>query len=195
MKFSAVVRCIPNTLTMIRFVGVIVATWYLFQKTDAGTYTAFFLYAGIGLSDFLDGYLARRLNAVTAFGKLMDPIADKAYVLTLYASFVFLGTISHWWLWPIFIREISVTVSRLLLVRQGKVVAAEKSGKIKTAVQNVSLLLLAIYYVNVSFWHYKHVGWISVLPVVMYLFLSAAVLLTITSGIDYYTKNKEAIWS
>ncbi|MFC1809804.1 CDP-diacylglycerol--glycerol-3-phosphate 3-phosphatidyltransferase [Candidatus Omnitrophota bacterium] len=142
-------KTIPNILTIMRIGGVIFATVLLFQNNLADVFLALMIYLLVALTDFFDGYLARKWDAVTTFGKIMDPIADKVYILTLYVSFVFLGVISHWWVWPIIIREISVTVIRLILLKRGSVIAAERSGKIKTFTQNISVfLLLAVFIVT-----------------------------------------------
>jgi len=97
---------VPNFLTISRFVGLIIATIFLFRGGETNTLIAFALYFLVALTDILDGYIARKFNAITDLGKLLDPIADKAYVLTLYFSFAILNLISIWWVIPIFLREV-----------------------------------------------------------------------------------------
>ncbi|MBN1494005.1 MAG: CDP-diacylglycerol--glycerol-3-phosphate 3-phosphatidyltransferase [Candidatus Omnitrophica bacterium] len=186
-------RSIPNMLTVIRILGVVLATYVLFKGTFCLTITAIVLYAMVTLTDLLDGYLARKWDAVSAFGALMDPIADKVYILTLYASFVFLRLIAHWWIWPIFIREVTVTVVRLIMVRRGLVIAAERGGKIKTFMQNISVFSLFLYYVSIRFYNIEEGILFSVLTMLAYGFLTAAVYLTIRSGFDFFRNNWDTI--
>jgi CDP-diacylglycerol--glycerol-3-phosphate 3-phosphatidyltransferase len=183
---------IPNMLTVVRLFGVFFATRLMFRSELADVLMALMIYVLVAITDLLDGYLARRWNAVSVFGAIMDPIADKVYILTLYVSFVFLQVMAHWWVWPILIREISVTIVRFVLLKRGCVVAAEKSGKIKTLTQNISVFLLYILFLGTRFFNWDD-GSTRIVECGAYLVLGLAVYYTISSGKDFYMNNWDAI--
>jgi CDP-diacylglycerol--glycerol-3-phosphate 3-phosphatidyltransferase len=147
------------------------------------------VYAGIAITDLLDGYLARKWEVVSEFGKLMDPIADKIYTLTLYGAFVLLNVISQWWVWPIIIREVTVTFARLIMVKRGLVIAAEKSGKIKAFVQTLSLFIVFIYFIAIRYFDIADSPFFSLLIIATYGVLVLAVYLTVRSGFDFFRNN------
>ena len=186
-------KMIPNILTVLRIVGVVFATMFLFKDDLKSAIIALVLYVLVAATDFFDGYLARKWDVVTAFGKIMDPIADKVYILTLYVSFVLLNVISHWWVWTIVIREIVVTISRLILLCQGDVIAAEKSGKVKAVTQNISVFLLFALFLEVKYLHYLNAQTKYVLVIIAFIALVLAVFLTIYSGIEFYKNNWTSI--
>ena len=134
-------------------------------------------------SDFLDGYLARKNNLVTTFGKFMDPIADKLLVNTL---FIFLsgGAISGiempWIITAIMIsRDIVVDAIRMIVVEKGTVIAASKLGKLKTVTQMIALILILAF---------PGITW-------MVVFAYVAAIASLVSGIDYFIKNRKVLLS
>jgi len=188
-------KWVPNLITMSRFAGLIIATYFLFQGGEANTILAFVLYFFVAISDIVDGYIARKYQVITEFGKLMDPIADKAYILTLYFSFAFLELISIWWVIPIAIREIGITLVRIVLVKQNLVIAAEKSGKLKAIIQNISLLFLFLLYFNIYFWEIPSTIFNVLIAFFAYAFLLAAIVLTLYSGFEFLKKNLKILIS
>lgn len=185
----SVIKYVPNILTVVRIVGVFVGSAFLFKNTAEDAVLAFVIYTVVAITDFFDGYIARKFDAISAFGKLMDPIADKVYILGLYFSFVLLSFISQWLIWPIALREIVVTIVRLQLVGKGIVVAAEKSGKVKTFMQNISLLVIFI-----CFFVERYIQDAPMLLVVcMYALLVYVVFLTLSSGFDFFKNNWQEI--
>jgi len=141
-------------------------------------------------SDWLDGWLARKYNDITKLGKILDPIADKIYVLFTLSIFAYLGMYSIWWIVPIIIRELVITAYRFSFLGQGKVVAAVKSGKLKTILQMASvgyiylIFMCKIYYP--SYLHYT-------LIYTMYVALFATVALTLYSGYIFFRNNWKLI--
>ena len=130
-------------------------------------------------SDFVDGYLARKHNLVTTFGKFMDPIADKLLVNTLFIILTGMGVL-HWIVPVIMIgRDIIVDAIRLIVVEQGKVIAASKLGKLKTVTQMIALILL-LALPGVEF-------------IVYFAYLAA--IASLVSGVDYFIKNKNILLS
>ena len=182
-------KSLPNILTMSRFVGLTIATVLLFDGRESYAIISGVIYFYVAVTDYVDGYLARRFDAVTDFGKLMDPIADKAYVLTLYFSFVVLSLISVWWVIPILIREVAITVIRMVLARRGYVIASVKSGKLKTVYQIASLVFLYLLYINITYWQIGIAILSSGLYFLAYLFLILAVAWTIYSGAEFFRLN------
>ncbi len=135
------------------------------------------------LTDFLDGYIARKYNQITTFGKFLDPIADKLIVFTalLYLMILTPDRIPLWSVLIILSREFIVTGVRLAAVGEGNVIAASNWGKYKTAMTMVSIIWIL----------FNDFGLTPIIGNVLYYI---AVALTIYSGLDYVIKNKESIF-
>ena len=176
---------LPNKISMFRvvLVPVLVVFYYLTVELTNDLY-AFFLapiFIVASLTDFLDGYIARSRNLVTVFGKFIDPLADKLIVMAALIIMNALGMIPIWVTIVILSREFIVTGIRLVAVGDGKVIAASKLGKYKTAVTMVGLvMMLAFPY------------WMMLADIGIYV-VYVGVVLTIVSGVDYFNKNKEII--
>ena len=168
---------LPNALTIFRILALPFCAYALFKNggdDDSWRIIAFTLFFIVGLSDILDGKIARSRNQITEFGKLLDPIADKAMLATASIGASLLGMLS-WWVTAIFlIREIAVTILRFAVIKNG-VIPASKGAKLKTFFQNFS----------VGFY---------ILPLPSYLYLprdlftAVAIYLTITTGVTYFRK-------
>ncbi len=136
-----------------------------------------FLLAAI--TDFIDGYIARKYNLITDFGKFMDPLADKLLVTAALLILLENGLISAWVVFIILAREFIVTGFRTIAAAKGVVIAAGWLGKIKTVVQfiMISTLLLLNYPFELFNWPVDRI------------FVALAVVLTVASGIEYIYKN------
>ena len=164
---------VPNALTALRIVLVPVFAWMLLAHGDepgwrVGTAAVFL---GAILTDSLDGHLARKYSLVTRFGKLADPIADKA--LTGMA-FIGLSVIGELWWWvtiTFLVREWGITVMRFVVLRYG-VMAAGRGGKAKTVLQAVAVMLYLL----------PLPGWAHVVAQVV---MAAALVVTVVTGVDY----------
>ena len=153
---------------------------------------AIFLIAS--LTDFLDGYLARKNNQVTTFGKFLDPIADKLLVLSALIMLVEMGKIPAWIPIIIAAREFIVSGIRMLAAGEGTVIAASWYGKVKTVSQMVAISLAFID--TSSFMQFTKVELLNLaLPIniLMSLAMIMSVIMTILSGIDYFIKSKEIV--
>ena len=138
---------LPNLLTVSRIGLAFLFMLALFAHTQAGKVLALILFGIASLTDLFDGMLARRWHQESDFGILMDPIADKILVLAAFLSFVELKLVPAWMVVLIVSREFLITGLRLVAVRRGKVLAAERGGKHKTASQMVAIVVALIYLV------------------------------------------------
>ncbi len=135
------------------------------------------------LSDMADGYVARHFNQITNFGKFMDPLADKVLVMAAMCYFVEVGRMPGWALAVVLLREFAVSGLRLIAVEQGRVIAAAKSGKIKTAATMICLCLML----------YSPAPGIgdSAPDLVAQLSTIIILLTTVYSGVEYFWKNRD----
>ena len=174
---------VPNALTAFRIVLVPVFAWMLLVHPDepawrlatAGVFTLAIL------TDSLDGYLARRHNLVTRFGKLADPIADKALTGMALVCLSIIGELWWWVTVVILVREWGITILRFAMLRYG-VMAAGRGGKIKTFVQAIAIILYLLPLAALAAWSTVLA---SVAEWVALVVMMAAVLLTVVSGLDY----------
>jgi len=148
--------------------GVVVAR---LGNPPGGDVLAAGVFALASLTDFVDGYLARSRDAVTTFGKLMDPLADKLLIVAALISLVSLHRLAAWVAMVIITRELAVTVLRLGATQAGVVIGASTFGKVKTCLQIATVLaVIAVH---------GHPLWLSAL-------IYVTVLVTVLSGLDYF---------
>ncbi len=136
---------LPNLLTMARVVVIPVVLWLMAQQTREGNFWATILYSAAAVTDFVDGYLARRMGLTSLLGKFLDPLADKLIVLATLIMMVQLGHVPAWPVALIAARELSITALRSIAISEGVVIAASQGGKDKTAVQMVALVALMLH--------------------------------------------------
>ena len=193
---------LPNKLTMARiFISIIIIAILLFPFDSMGiTTTKFFineswvvdikyLIAGVlfiigSLTDFLDGYIARKYNLITDFGKLIDAIADKMLVNSVLIILASTGTINAIIPVVVILRDTVVNSIKMLAASKGKVVAAIKSGKLKTACLMTGITLTLFYNLPFELWNLQ----------VANILLLIATVLSIYSGVQYYILNKDLIF-
>ena len=162
---------LPNVLTVLRILAVPVIVVALLDETPNGDVVAAVVFALAAISDGLDGYLARSRDAVTTFGKLMDPIADKLLIVAALISLVSLGRLAAWVAMVIIAREFAVTALRAIAAEQGVVISASWLGKAKTILQVAAVFGLIIW---------------EPAPLAIDLLVYAAVAVTVISGADYF---------
>jgi CDP-diacylglycerol--glycerol-3-phosphate 3-phosphatidyltransferase len=166
---------LPNALTVGRLLMVpvfVVVAWIGFDRdSDAWQAWAAVLFGAAAITDLVDGELARRTNQVTSFGKIVDPIADKALTGSALVILSWFGLLPWWVTVVIVTREVVVTLLRFWVIRHG-VIAASRGGKFKTALQIVAITLyllpLAAGADEVAIW-----------------IMAAAVVVTLVTGVDY----------
>jgi len=172
---------IPNALTLARIALIPIFILILtFGHSPAMHILAGIIFALASITDYLDGYLARKWQVVTNFGKFADPLADKLLVMTAFITLVGASVIPMWIVAVIVCRELAVTGLRLLLVNDGEVLAAAWPGKVKTATQ-----MLAIIFLLIDDFPVKGLPF-SIGTILLYVCLVA----TVYSGVDYFIKNK-----
>jgi CDP-diacylglycerol---glycerol-3-phosphate 3-phosphatidyltransferase len=136
---------IPNLLTLSR-IFLTVILWFLCDQANVwGAFLGIIVFTVAAMTDFFDGFLARKLNQTSSFGKILDPIADKLLILTAMFIFASQQILSWWMVILIAVREILVTASRLFLFTEGKVIPAEAAGKVKTIFQMITISLVLVY--------------------------------------------------
>ena len=146
---------LPNKLTISRFVLTIAFLAVMFSRVRFHQTIALVLFIAGGISDFLDGYLARRDKQITNFGILMDPLADKIMVCSAFITFVGLKLMPAWMVIIIVARELTITGLRLLAASKQVVLAAEGYGKHKTISQIVAIIAILI---GISYKQWGEVG-------------------------------------
>src|SRR5215510_12763675 len=135
---------LPNKLTLSRFVLTVAFLVVMFSQIHFHETIALFLFSAAGISDFLDGQIARRRKLITNFGILMDPLADKIMVCSAFISFVGLHWIAAWMVVIVVARELAITGLRLLAASKNVVLAAEGYGKHKTISQIVAIIAILV---------------------------------------------------
>lgn len=167
-----------NKLTMLRIlmIPIFMVLLYVGKCT-----AALVVYIIACLTDALDGYIARHYDQVTDFGKLVDPLADKVLVMAALCIYVETGKMPGWALAVVILREFAVSGLRMIALEKGKVIAAARSGKIKTGVTMVSICIMMI---SDKFFPDKG-NLCDIICVILIL------IVTVISGIDYFYTNRK----
>lgn len=167
---------LPNILTLLRIIAIPVFLMIYAQDFKGAGIVACLIFILASITDFLDGYLARKYHLVSNFGKIMDPLADKLLVLSTLIALTVDHILPIWVVLIILARELGITSLRALAAADGVVVAASPLGKVKTVSQMIGIIFLLL---NIT---------IIGLPL-MYV----AVILTIISAADYVNKLSKSI--
>lgn len=168
------------TLVRIAFIPVFMALMYLSGGAPCvWMWCALGLFVFASLTDWVDGYVARKYNQVSDFGKFLDPLADKLLVIAAMVMFCEWGKMPAWALMLVLTREFAVTGLRLVAVGKGKVIAAGWSGKVKTASTMVGLC-----------------AWMTFPNQVLLgqIVIGVVIITTIYSGIEYFIQNWKCLW-
>lgn len=173
---------LANKITLCRIALIPVFVTAVLIKTPFMQYTALFIFLIAALTDTLDGYVARKYQQITDFGKFLDPLADKLLVTAALTALVDAGKISAWAMYIIVLREFAVTGLRLIAVNRGKVIPAGIWGKVKTVVQiiAVSVALLPLDLGDVVIKGYT----------LSRVVVDIMIVITVVSGVDYIVRNR-----
>ena len=173
---------LPNKLTILRVIMIPFFVFFLLSGVggSASKWIALVIFAAASITDTLDGYIARRDNLITDFGKFMDPLADKLLVCSAMICMIPLGKLQAWFVIVIIAREFIISGFRLIAAENGIVIAANYWGKFKTVSQMIMIILLIL-----------HFDGIFVILEQIFIWLSLA--LTIISLITYIWQNRTVL--
>ena len=147
-------------------------------------YIALAIFIIAAATDSLDGYVARKYNQISDFGKFIDPIADKLLVTAALLIFVERGQMSSWACFIVIAREFLVSGLRLVAVEKGTVIAAATSGKVKTAAS-----IVCACFMLVPFHGFEIFSWLTLNGLCVFVIVAT----TVYSGIEYFFVNREAL--
>jgi CDP-diacylglycerol--glycerol-3-phosphate 3-phosphatidyltransferase len=185
---------LPNKLTLLRI--ILIPVFLLIFAFNLGTinilntklptanFLATIVFIFASLTDWLDGYLARKWHLVTNFGKFADPLADKMLVMTAFIVLVSLDKVPAWVASIIVMRELAVTGLRLILIEHGEVLGADWPGKVKTATQMLSIIFLLL----------NNLSWTVIYFPMAQILLYLSLIFTVYSGVDYFWKNRQVFF-
>jgi CDP-diacylglycerol--glycerol-3-phosphate 3-phosphatidyltransferase len=188
MNNQGLLRHLPNILTLLRILLIPPLVVILFSPSRQAGFFAAALFAVASITDWLDGYLARRLNIVTMLGKFLDPIADKLMVMSALIMILPFGRVPAWMVLVILGREIVITGLRSIASSEGIVISASKLGKYKTIFQIVAILGLLLHYDYYWFFGVENSYLYANMHNIGMFFLWIATIITIWSGIDYLVR-------
>jgi CDP-diacylglycerol--glycerol-3-phosphate 3-phosphatidyltransferase len=187
---------LPNKLTILRIFFTFVFIVFISLRGLSPKIIAFIIFFIASLTDYYDGYLARRNNQVTDFGKLMDPIADKILILSAFLAFVQMQLISAWMVVVIFSREALITGLRIFGLSRGKVLEAEAAGKHKTVSQMVAIFLIFVFIIFKEAL-LRFYSWGQTIDyffrISIFVLMLTTVCLTVISGLSYLWRNRKII--
>ena len=187
---------LANRLTMSRILLTFVFMFFLFCHGLWFKVLSLVVFSLAALSDLFDGMIAQRMNMVTDFGRLMDPIADKILVLAAFAAFVQLQLIDAWMFMIIVSREILITSLRLFALNKGKVLSAARAGKHKTVLQMLVIFTILGFIVlkEIVLKYYTwNPAWESIFRQGIFYLMLLTVGLTLYSGLAYLWENRKVI--
>jgi CDP-diacylglycerol--glycerol-3-phosphate 3-phosphatidyltransferase len=167
---------LPNALTSLRLVAVPILIWLMAADTESARFWATIVFILAAITDLMDGAIARKRGQVTSFGKLADPIADKALIGTALIGLSLLGDLSWWITIVILARELGVTILRMWVIRHG-VIAASRGGKAKTLAQVIAISMFLYQPTGVRWWSSLADGVMAI-----------AVVLTLITGANYVVR-------
>jgi CDP-diacylglycerol--glycerol-3-phosphate 3-phosphatidyltransferase len=163
---------VANLLTMVRLALVPVFAWLLFEGGTAARLWALVVFCIASATDWVDGELARRRDLVTDFGKIADPIADKALTGSALIGLSVLGELWWWVTVVILVREVGITLLRFVVIRYG-VIPASKGGKLKTMLQVIAITLFIVP---------------GPIDPFRWVLMAAALIVTVVTGVDYLVR-------
>lgn len=185
---------LPNIITLSRIPLMFVVVWLMYQQWLGAATLAFWLFIAAAIGDWLDGYIARKQNLISIFGKFMDALTDKIFVVGIMIAFVEMDTVPIYWVLIVLCREFLVSGMRMMAAAKGVVVAAERGGKTKTLTQLIAvgfLLFVPMLQTDISSWlsfdfdpydqviHYTGLG-----------LFALGVYFTVSSGWNYMVKYR-----
>ena len=173
---------LASKITMVRvfMIPAYMATMYLSQgQAGLWMYLSLAIFILASITDYIDGYIARHYNQTTDFGKFLDPLADKLLTIAAMTIYCEWGIFPAWALMIVLTREFAVSGLRMVAGPKGKVIAAGKSGKFKTASTMVGLCVMMAF---------------PGIAVVNTVVIAMIVITTVYSGVEYFIQNWNCLW-
>jgi CDP-diacylglycerol--glycerol-3-phosphate 3-phosphatidyltransferase len=185
---------LPNQLTILRLLLTMPFVAALSLQFPGAKLLAVGLFIVASVTDYADGYIARKFKLITDFGRLMDPLVDKIMTMSAFVCLVSLGIVPAWAVIVILSREFLITGLRLMAAVRGKVLPAERLGKLKTVWQIVTILYcLVMVAIFEEFGRLLNAPTVTSLRVVGLALVLLTVGLTLWSGISYFAKNWDLV--
>jgi CDP-diacylglycerol--glycerol-3-phosphate 3-phosphatidyltransferase len=185
---------LPNKITLARIGLAFVFMVFLFSKGVIFKFLALATFVLAAFSDYLDGFIAKRYNITSDFGKIMDPIADKVLTIAAFLAFVEMKLVPAWMVFIIIMRELLITSIRLKAVKKHEVLQAGMGGKHKTVSQMVSIVVILVFILfkeigvrQFGFWNTDFEYWYRQL---IFILMLVTVTLTVISGVSYIVGNR-----
>jgi CDP-diacylglycerol--glycerol-3-phosphate 3-phosphatidyltransferase len=168
------------TLIRVAFIPIFMLCMYLScGRPGYWLWIALAIFIVASVTDYVDGFIARKYNQVSDFGKFLDPLADKLLTIAAMAMFCEWGVFPAWALMIVLTREFAVTGLRLVAVQKGTVIAAGWSGKVKTASTMIGLCVMMAF---------PTIGWLC------WAVIAVIVVTTVYSGVEYFIQNWKCLW-
>lgn len=188
MKFPEIKWNIPTVLSLSRIVLIPVFIYFLAQKTFEDSITALVVFIIASLTDMLDGWSARKFRQESEFGAFIDPLADKFLVIAAISAIIFMDPgfeiFDFWMILIIAGRDILLTVMRMLAIRKGTPLKTSRLGKVKTAFQMISIVIIIMIYI------FRRGHFFETHELVPYWIMMAVTIFTAISGIRYIITNR-----
>ena len=174
-----------TTATKITLLRVIMIPAFMLTMYLSGGTAGLWMFVSLGIfilasvTDFIDGYIARHYNQTTDFGKFLDPLADKLLTIAAMTMFCQWGVFPAWALMIVLTREFAVSGLRMVAGPKGKVIAAGKSGKFKTASSMIGLCVMMAF---------------PGIDILNWVVIAMIVITTVYSGVEYFIQNWNCLW-
>lgn len=184
-------RQIPNILSILRIFLAFICFYLALSRDPFSLSISLGIFLIAAMTDFLDGYLARKWNLISSFGKIVDPLADKILILGILFIFSYKGVVPLILASIIAFREILLTVIRLLLLSKKIVIASIQSGKFKTVSQ--VMVVIAIYLILIFMGSITEFISPSVINTIILVMILWVTTITLYSGYEFFQHNTKAI--
>jgi CDP-diacylglycerol--glycerol-3-phosphate 3-phosphatidyltransferase len=183
----------PNQLTLLRILLTPVFVYYLFSAEPVDKQLALGIFIIAALTDWYDGYVARRWGYITRWGKFLDPLADKVLTSAAFLSFVWIGYAQLWMVLIIIVRDFLVTILRTYAEYRNKPIDTSYFAKTKTFAQLIVIYLFLVHYIVVTDpVFYRQIGWLFetvATPELMNMMMIVVTVMTAATGIYYGISN------
>ncbi len=185
---------IPNQLTLLRILMVPVFLYYIMREIPSSQFIASVIYVLASLTDWYDGWFARRFGVVTRWGQFMDPLADKLLVSAALIVFAFMKYVMWWMVWIIVLRDVIVTLVRIYAIQRGTPIVTSTIAKWKTFAQMAVILIILVFLNGLNYYGMGsssyHARFFDIIGIGMII----VTLLTLLSAIMYFYENWRLIW-